>query len=93
MKPYSASIVLIHQPRQLNNSQLLKHKFSQNRVPFWHLKIKLEKPEPFTGIPSKLYNFLFSVQLYSGVCGVISSTEMVKVAVMEKVLTWWRSVS
>ena len=43
--------------------------------------MKLEKPEPFTGIPSKLQNFLFSVQLYSGVCGVTSSTEMVKVAV------------
>ena len=58
--------------------------------------MKLEKPEPFTGIPSKLKKFLFSVKLYSGVCGVTSSTEMVKVAVtllMEKALTWWRSVS
>ena len=58
--------------------------------------MKLEKPEQFTGVPSKLQNFLFSVQLYCGVCGVTTSTEMVKVAVTllaEKALTWWRSVS
>ena len=59
-------------------------------------KIKLEKSEPFTGITSKLQNILFSVKLYYGVCGITSSTEMVKLAVillMEKALTWWRLVS
>ena len=58
--------------------------------------MKLERPEPFTGIFSKLINIMFSVKLYSGICGVKISTEMVKVAVTlltEKALTWWRSVS
>ena len=53
--------------------------------------MKLEKPEPFTGIASKLKNLLFSMQLYSGVCGMISSTEMVKVALTlltKKAFTW-----
>ena len=56
----------------------------------------MEKPELFNGIPLKLQNFLFSVQLYSGVCGMTSSTVMVKMVVIlltEKALTWWRSVS
>ena len=58
-------------------------------------KMKLEKSEPFNGIPLKLQNFLFNVQLCSGFCGVISSTEMIKVAVtllMDKALTRWRLV-
>ena len=56
-------------------------------------KMKLEKPEAFIGIPLKLQNFLVTIELYSSVCGVTSSTEMVKVAVTllaEKALTWWR---
>ena len=96
MKPYSAGIMLIYQLRQLNNSQLLQHKFNPEQGTILSSKMKLEKPEPFTGILSKLQNFLFSVQLYSSVCTVISSTEIVKVAVTlltEKALTWWRSVS
>ena len=59
-------------------------------------KMKLEKPEPLSGINSKLQTFLFSLQLFSGICGVTSNAEMVKVVVTlltEKALTWWRSVS
>ena len=53
--------------------------------------MKLEKPDPFTNIPSKLQIFLFSVNPYSGICGAMSSIEMVKVAVTlltEKAVTW-----
>ena len=57
--------------------------------------MKLEKPKLFTGIPSKRKKFLVSVQLYCGIYVVKSSIEMVKVSVtllMEKAITWWRSV-
>ena len=58
-------------------------------------KMKLKKPESFTGILSKLQNFLFSVKIYSRMCGEIRSIEIVKPAVIwfiKKASTLWRSV-
>ena len=58
-------------------------------------KMTLEESKSFTSMLSKLLNFFYNEKIYSGVSGMTRSTEIVNVAVIlliEKALTWWRSV-
>ena len=58
-------------------------------------KMTLEESKSFTSMLSKLLNSFYNEKIYSGVSGMTRSTEIVNVAVIlliEKALTWWRSV-
>ena len=58
--------------------------------------IKLEKLKKYDGDAQKLVNWIFNVQQFCKVAGVMQTTEIVKMAItllMSKALTWWKSVA